>query len=308
MLALVSAALEVSWPTRPLCVEDAGSVCALVRTCEEADAGEAMLDLADIEAHWRQPSLELATQSIGVFADGELIACSEVAPGRRAETYVHPRHRGRGIGTALMHWTWETAAACGGTLVGQSVPEPSTSAALLRNHGYRPLWTSWVLELPSEAVVPAPRLPARVQLRPHRPGLDERAAYQVVEDAFNEWPDRDPTRFEDWAATVLNRPGFEPWHLLLAVANARDVVGVASLMLSGGSVFVAQLAVRRDWRGLGLGRALLQQAFESGRHHGARRAELSTDSRTGALDLYLRVGMRVTHTFVHPAKTLPGLA
>jgi ribosomal protein S18 acetylase RimI-like enzyme len=52
-------------------------------------------------------------------------------------------------------------------------------------------------------------------------------------------------------------------------------------------------------RGLGGGRA-----GAAGREHGATRAELSTDSRTGALGLYERVGMRVRQTFVHYAREL----
>jgi hypothetical protein len=40
-------------------------------------------------------------------------------------------------------------------------------------------------------------------------------------------------------------------------------------------------------------------AFAAGREHGARVSELSTDSRTGALPLYERLGMVVTQTWHH---------
>jgi mycothiol synthase len=59
--------------------------------------------------------------------------------------------------------------------------------------------------------------------------------------------------------------------------------------------------VRRDRRGLGLARALLAESFGVAREHGAKRSQLSTDSRTGALGLYERVGMVVTSTWVHRA-------
>jgi 3-oxoacyl-[acyl-carrier-protein] synthase III len=52
---------------------------------------------------------------------------------------------------------------------------------------------------------------------------------------------------------------------------------------------------------LGLAQALLADAFGVARAHGAARATLSTDSRTGALDLYRRVGMQVESTWVHRA-------
>ena len=54
----------------------------------------------------------------------------------------------------------------------------------------------------------------------------------------------------------------------------------------------------------GLARALLVDCFAVAREHGASRSELSTDSRTGALGLYERVGMRVTSTWVHRAIAL----
>ena len=46
-------------------------------------------------------------------------------------------------------------------------------------------------------------------------------------------------------------------------------------------------------------RALLVDAFERARDHGATVSELSTDSRTGALGLYEHVGMQVTQTWRH---------
>lgn len=306
MLTPMTAAFDLKPPlmTRALRVEDAETVCALVRRSEEHQLGEAMVDLEDIVSDWQRPSLDLAKHTIGVFDGDELIACAEVYRGRRLAADVDPGHHGRGVGTALVCWSQQVARDNGSDLIGQTVPEGGTAARLLRAHGYQPLWSSWLLELPAGRSIAATDLSAGVRIRDFEPGRDERAAYQTVEDAFNEWPDREPTEFDDWAAGVLQRPGFEPWQLLLAVEGDGDVVGVCNVVLSGDSAFVSQLAVRREHRGRGLGRALLLEAFGSGRAHGARRAELSTDSRTGALELYLHVGMEVTRTFLHMAKTL----
>ena len=51
----------------------------------------------------------------------------------------------------------------------------------------------------------------------------------------------------------------------------------------------------------GLAQALLVNAFACGREHGATRSTLSTDSRTGALSLYQKVGMEVTDVWVNRA-------
>jgi len=74
-------------------------------------------------------------------------------------------------------------------------------------------------------------------------------------------------------------------------------VGVSFLIVSGGCGFIDKLALRADQRGLGLARALLADSFEVAQSRGARRSEVSTDSRTGALGLYHRVGMQVTSTW-----------
>ena len=65
-----------------------------------------------------------------------------------------------------------------------------------------------------------------------------------------------------------------------------------------------QLAVAREHRSLGLGRALLLRAFELFHARGRASVGLSTDSRTGALGLYEHVGMRVVRSYTHHAKRL----
>jgi len=292
--------------TRPLRHDDAPSVVDLVREVEARDLGEPMIDLEDIVSDWQRPSFDLATQSIGVFDGDALIGFAEVFRGRRAEGKVRVAWERRGIGTALASWTEDVARASGSPLVGQSVPDGSPGALLLQGRGYEALWTSWLLELAPDRKVTGARLPDGVRIRDFQPGHDEYATFRTIEDAFNEWPDRDPSEFGDWVASVLERPGFEPWQLLLAVEGdgEGDVIGACNVVLSGDSAWIPQIGVRRDRRGLGLGRALLLAAFEAGRRRGGRRAELATDSRTGALGLYLHVGMEVTQTFVHMAKRL----
>jgi len=312
---VTTAALDLPAPytARPLTADDAQAVTDLMAACELHDIGEVQIELEDIVGDWQRPSFDLATQSVGVLDErGRLVAYGEVYQARRAEVYVRPEARGRGLGSALLAWTWQLAREQGGTLVGQTVPERVTDAvALFKAHGYRPMWTSWILELPAGDEIAEGTLPAHTEIRAMVPGQDERAAYQTVEDAFNEWPDRDPVAYEDWAAVVLDRPGFEPWQLLLAVekdaekgGTAEQVVGVCFVIASVDTGWVQYLAVRRDRRGRGLARALLLRAFSESRARGMARAELNTDTRTGALDLYLHVGMRVKETFVHWARDL----
>ena len=107
------------------------------------------------------------------------------------------------------------------------------------------------------------------------------------------------TTSKPWASGAVLRPGFEPWQLRFVLDPVGTPVGVCFTILAGTTAYVDQLAVRRDQRGLGLARALLVDAFERGRAHGGTTSELATDSRTGALGLYERVGMVVTQTWRH---------
>ena len=278
---------------------DAQAVCDLVAATEVVDAGEAAIEVEDIEGDWARASFDLATESIGVWDGDRLVAAGEVFKGRRADAGVHPDHRGRGIGTWLADWVEECARASGSRLVGQSVPGGSGPEEFLRARGHREGWTSWVLQLPPDASIEPQPLPNGYSLREFTGGQDGRIAFQLIEDAFNEWPDRDPSSYDDWAPRGPLRPGFEPWQIRFVTDASGTDVGVCYTILAGETGYVDAIAVRRDQRGLGLARSLLADAFERARGHGATVSELSTDSRTGALGLYEHVGMKVTQTWRH---------
>jgi ribosomal protein S18 acetylase RimI-like enzyme len=284
---------------RPLGQNDAAAVATLMGACEQHDVGEVLIEEADIVGDWQRPAFDLATQTVGVLDGDRLVAYAEVYKARWAHGAVDPAYRGRGIGTALSRWTRAVGARGGGTVVGQPAPGDSAGERLFAALGYRNLWTSWVLEMPAGQTIEAQPTPEAYAIREPRDQGDLEAAWTVNEDAFLEWSDRERSSFEEWAATVVNRPGYEPWQLRLMVDPAGEVVGMAFVIVSNGCAYVDKLAVRRDQRGRGLARALLVDAFEVGRAHGGDRSELSTDSRTGALGLYEKVGMQVTSVWRH---------
>lgn len=293
----------VGYIARRLQLSDAGRVAAVVAACEEHDVGEVLVEEADVVGDWQRPGFDLATCAVGLEHDGEVVAYVEIYGARRAEGHVLPRHRGHGLGTWLAAWSRDAARRDGGVVVGQGVLQGSSADLLLTSLGYEVRWTSWVLELPEPAVLAEHPLPAGCTLRDLSldDEHDQRRAFQVIEDAFAEWPERQPIAFDDWAATSVRRPGFAPGHLRLAVDGSDAVLGACLRVPSNGTTYVDQLAVRRQARGLGLARALLADAFALGRAAGGVRSELSTDSRTGALGLYERLGMSVQSTWVHRA-------
>jgi len=217
---------------------------------------------------------------------------------------VLPSERGRGIGTWLLEWSEQACRALGADGTLQPIPDRARDAvALLRAHGYEPHWESWVLEIALEREPPPPVVPPGYAIRGFRPGEDERAAYEVLDTAFSEWPEQEPESFEDWKAVTLGRPGFTAADMALAVAGER-VVGAVLLTDDAGEGWVDRLAVERTHRGRGLGRALLQHAFAVTWQRGGRRCRLGTDSRTGARGLYEHVGMHVERSYTEYFKAL----
>ncbi|MCD4523820.1 GNAT family N-acetyltransferase [Nocardioides sp. cx-173] len=299
--------LPDGYTQRPLRVGDAAAVTAVMAAQELHDVGEVVIEEADIVADWQRPSYDVTATSVGVFAGEELVGYAEITGGDRGDAAVHPEHRGRGLGTALAQWMQELARAQGTPVVGMPVPQGSAGDRLLEALGYHVRWTSWVLELPEGAEVPRRELPPGYTLREATPS-DHEAVWGLNEDAFLEWSDRERQTFADWQAGVPQRPGFEPWNLRLAIDPAGGVAALALVHLAtegpAPEGYVDRLATRRDQRGKGLAQALLADSFAAARAHGAVRSTLSTDTRTGALGLYEKVGMVVSSTWVNRAIAL----
>jgi GNAT superfamily N-acetyltransferase len=296
--------LPAGFGQRPLTQDDATAVYSMMAAEQELFLGRIDIEEADIVADWARPSHDLSTRTVGVLDGDRLVAYAEIAGPGRGDAAVHPDRHGRGIGTWLARWMQERARAQGHSEVGMPVPVGSPGEALMRDLGYHVRWTSWVLVFPDSHELSEQRLPAGHVIRVAESEEDRRAAYDVIEDAFLEWSVRDKSPYDDWIAQVVDRPGFEPWNLRVVVDPSGAVVGGLHIVLSSDSGYVSKVAVRRDRRGQGLAKALLMDGFGIARDHGATRSELSTDSRTGALDLYLGLGMEISDTWVNLGITL----
>ena len=288
----------------PLSAADAAAVTAVMAACQEHDDGRADIVEADLVAIFGRPSLNVARDTVGVRDAGALVGVGVQLAARIAFVHVLPAYRRRGIGTALMRWSQDAARAAGARLTAQEVSETNRGAiTLLERDGYTRRWDAWLLELVLDGEPPAAALADGYALRDFVPGRDERATHEVIQRAFSEWPDHDPQPFDDWAAMTLGRPGFAPAQLGLA-AREGEVVGAVLLMEDDDLGWIDQLAVAREHRGRGLGKALLTHAFARTWQRGGRRCGLGTDERTGARGLYESVGMRVRQTYGEYAKPL----
>jgi GNAT superfamily N-acetyltransferase len=272
---------------------------------EKHDIGTVEIEEADLVAEWQRPSYDLEGGSVAVLDGDRIVAYAELISRDRYDAAVLPDYRGRGIGTWLAAWIRDLARSRGSEVVGMPVPEGSDGDRLLTELGYFVRWTSWVLRLPEGATIEERPLPEGYALR-EATEADHEQVWHVIEDAFLEWSEREKSSFEDFAAEVWQRPGFEPWHLQVVTGPDGAVAGASfsTIAEEGRETYVAKLAVHRDHRNRGLAQSLLVAAFGTGREHGAVSSCLSTDSRTGALSLYEKVGMATDSVWVHRATNL----
>ncbi len=289
---------------RPLTATDARAVFEVMAAQELATLGRVEIEEADIVGDWQRPSFDVGSSTVGVFDGDTLVAYAEVGLAGRGDAAVLPAYGGRGIGTALARWSQELARSRGLEVLGMPVPQGSPGDRLLESLGYHVRWTSWVLQLPEGAEIPERPLPEGYDVR-EATEAEYRPAHHVVEDAFLEWSVRDREDYADFAAETVLRPDWEPWNFRVVVAPDGSIAAMAIVHLSpDGEAFISRLATRADQRHRGLAQSLLVDAFRVARGHGAVRSGLSTDSRTGALGLYEKVGMTVTDVWLNRAITL----
>ncbi|WP_329445494.1 GNAT family N-acetyltransferase [Streptomyces canus] len=296
--------LPVGYQSRSATTADVHAVHCLVTACENDLHGRATTGSDRIAADLGLPGLDLKYDTILVRdSTGELAGWSWVK-GRRATVHVHPGHRGQGLGSSLLAWAEARAGQLGSDRIAQTVSDSDHAAiALLRSSGYSRIVTEWLLEIamPVEPEVPEP--PAGITVRPFRPG-DEQAAYQLTEDAFDEWQQRRKS-YAEWARHTVERATFEPAASPVALADDQMVGAVLSLDVPGnGEGYVERVAVRRDHRNRGIARMLLQEAFRTFHRQGKQTCTLWTHSDTGARSLYERIGMTVQRSSTVYGKAL----
>ena len=291
--------------TRPLQHDDARAVFEVMAAQELEDIGEVAIEEADIVGDWARPSFDVADSTVGRLRrrpPGGLRRAQRPRPRRRGCPPGVPRPRARYGARALDAGHRAPARRHRGR---------HASAAGL---GRRPAARGARLPRPlGELGAPAARgrhgpepRPARgVHGAGRRAPEDYRAAWTVQEDAFLEWSDRDRQTYEDWESSMT----------LPARASSRGTCGSCSTRPARSSpwpwcrwrtttAFIARLATTKEQRGRGWPKRCWSTRSRSAARTAPLRSELSTDSRTGALGLYEKVGMKATSTWVNRAIAL----
>lgn len=287
--------------TRPATSADITALTALIAACETALDGVAEVSPMDVENTLGRAATD--DDVIVAEVSGQLVGWATVV-GDRATVDVHPSWWDTGLGTSLRAWTEARARAAGQRRIKQVVSDADDGARRsFEAAGYHQISASWILAMEMGDEPPTVDVPEGVSIRPYDPGA-ARGVYRVIEDAFNEWPDRQPIDFGAWSAAVIEHGAFAPHLSRLAFVDDELVGAAISDDYEGDEGWIQQVATKGAFRDRGIARALLQTVFAAFHATGRRRVGLSTNSQTGALSLYERIGMRVRRSYTAWAKDL----
>ncbi|MEV8513337.1 mycothiol synthase [Dactylosporangium sp. NPDC051484] len=243
---------------------------------------------------------------------GQIVGYAYVDPadaveGASAELVVHPLHRRRGLGRALVTAAMAVADERndGRLRLWAHGDHPSASALAIRLGFDR---VRVLLQLRRSLLPPLDEvaLPAGAHLRAFRPGADDEAWLALNAAAFAEHPEQGKWTLDDLRMR-MGEPWFEAAGFLLAEADDGRLLGFHWTKVHGeeaphpgegeeahvpepiGEVYV--LGVAPDANGGGLGRALTLAGLRHLRDRGLAQVMLYVDeSNTRALALYQRLG------------------
>jgi mycothiol synthase len=323
MLEITTEILPTNFLVRVPKMDDLQEVFELSIACDMADSGIVDFTLEEYRMSWLDPDFNLATDAWVITGlDGKIVGYAETGQRQHAKIFgwvrVLPDYRGQGLEQYLIHLTeararqhiTQAAPQVRVTISNGSSHNNQAFAGILGQEGYTYRRSFCRMEIDMEEVPPAPEWPEGISIRTMQPG-EERAVYELDEEAFQDHWGHMPTTFEDWEYWNVKRSTFDPSLWFLAVEDDTLAGGAfCSYDKELGLGWIGTLAVRRPWRRKGLGMALLHQAFGEFYRRDIRKAGLGVDSQnlTGATRLYERAGMHVALQFDSYEKELrPGV-
>lgn len=287
-------------PLRPPTLADGPATLALMLACDRHEHGLPDSDLADLERDWAE--IDLSQDAwLAVTAAGQVVGYAAVLPwgkNLRYLLYTDPEQGDEALGRALLARceTRGTALAVSveakPTTVKMYIPHPNERhRRLVEQAGFQPVNYVFNFDMLLTGPLPAVEWPADLTVRTAIVGQDDEALHRLIQAAFAR-PGREPQTLAEWQASLMAFEGFDPTLWFVAQAGG-EIVGACLCRTYTTEGWVRQLAVRADWRGRGLGRALLLHAFATFKQRGFERVGLAVEAdNPHAVGFYQALGMR----------------
>ncbi len=297
----------VGYELRAPAPSDMDAVAAVLIADELDDAGQIVLGADFVHAEWSRVG-DLATDAWVAIDDAEaIIGYAQVVLEEPdlADSWgiVHPEHRGRGVGTALLDRLVERApdlaTAPSSLRLRHGInAADEAAAAMLRSRGFRPIHHFWHMQIDLAGTVEPGPSPEGIDIGGIEQGRDLATIHALLEAAFVDDRSHHPASFDRWVEEATSTPGYDPTLWLMA-RDAGVPVGVITGSEAEDRGWVDYLAVSASHRGRGIGPALLRRSFAMFAERGVRRVLVSVDAEnpTGATAVYERVGMRIVHAW-----------
>ncbi len=304
--------------------DDLPAVVAVGQACDLADLGELTVDEDWVYDEWVRPRFDPSADA-WVVSDprGKVVAFAYTWDEKELTVFdtagwVHPAHRGLGIGTALVEAV-ETRA--GRDIVslspeqpvrvlqsfesdasGARHPDASAARSLFEGLGYAPEreYLHMGIVVPDDFDIGG--TPDGIEIRP-RVGGDDRAIVAVMAEGFDDpWDYEDARR--EWLVSKTHDPTL--WHVAL---HGDRIVGALFAHMINGQGQISALTVLEPWRRRGIADALLRSSFATFRGRGVFDVRLNVDrDNEAATRLYEHAGMSLRRKWMVFAKTLPRCA
>ena len=301
---------------RAMTLEDADAVIDLMNTAAIADTGMKETNRSEQLNEWGLPQFNFETDTrLVIEPGGQVVGFAHLwdqSPHVRHLLWgqVHPDHRGGGIGSHLIAWAEERAhrsldkAPLEASVVIASIcaHENATARDLFESHGFALSRCFYRMRIEMQPGTPPqePVWPEGIRVRAYVFGQDDRAAYSVMDQAFQDhWGHVEGETFEEWLHWLEHDPTFDPSLCWLALAGEEQIAGVLMARPEWDAdrslAWIDEIGVLRPWRRRGIGSALLRQALGEFHRRGIYKVGLGVDgdSLTGATQLYERAGMQV---------------
>jgi mycothiol synthase len=290
--------------TRPANERDLDNVVSLFEAADTALRVQPEPIREELLWTWHLPTTSLERDTRIVLDGGAVVGYGEAFWKRPEESgpldllvRVHPEAQGLGIGTWLLSWGEDVAHERGSEGVrAQVVDRDEPGHALLRTRGYVQVRSSFTMCRSLEPDEDPGTVPAGVTIRRYEEA-DERSLFEVYEASFADHWNFRPTSFERFNEE-LHGEDWDPSLVFLAEADGETVGHVVSFLFDTCG-YVAMLGVRKPWRGRGIAKALLRQAFAELARRRRQEVRLGVDAQNphGAVALYESVGMAVCRRY-----------